>query len=51
MSSASTIFINASQVVTCVGPARARCGPEMNDAVVETGVGVLVRGDLIEAVP
>ncbi|MHB1298956.1 MAG: amidohydrolase family protein, partial [Gemmatimonadaceae bacterium] len=36
------IFVNASQVVTCAGPARARRGAEMNDAGVRDGVGVAV---------
>lgn len=37
-----TLFVNAAQVVTCEGPARARRGAEMADAVVRTGVGVAV---------
>lgn len=37
-----TILVNASQVVTCAGPARARRGPEMADAAVRSDVGVLV---------
>jgi imidazolonepropionase len=44
------LFVNASQVVTCAGPARARRGPEMADAGIRTGVAVAVRGDAIEAV-
>jgi imidazolonepropionase len=36
------LFVNASQVVTCAGPARARIGTEMADAVVRDGVAVLV---------
>ena len=36
------IFVNASQAVTCAGPARARRGGEMNDAAVRDGVGVAV---------
>ena len=36
------LFVNASQVVTCAGPARARRGAEMLDASVRTDVGVLV---------
>jgi len=44
------VFINASQVVTCAGPARARRGHEMNDAGVRTGVGVAVVGREIAAV-
>ncbi|HEV8498523.1 MAG TPA: imidazolonepropionase [Gemmatimonadaceae bacterium] len=45
-----TLFVNASQVVTCAGPARARRGSEMNDAGVRTGVGVVVAGGRIVAV-
>ena len=37
-----TLFVNASQVVTCGGPARARIGTEMADAAIRTGVAVLV---------
>ncbi|HYD51841.1 MAG TPA: imidazolonepropionase [Gemmatimonadaceae bacterium] len=44
------LFVGASQVVTCAGPARARVGAEMGDAVVRRGVGVLVAGDRIVAV-
>lgn len=44
------LFVNASQVVTCAGPARARRGGEMADAGVRTGVAVAVRGDRIAAV-
>ena len=44
------LFVNARQVVTCAGPARGRRGAEMSDAVVRTGVGVLVNGSVIEAV-
>lgn len=36
------LFVNASQVVTCAGPARARVGAEMADAGVRDGVAVLV---------
>lgn len=36
------LFYNASQVVTCAGPARARRGAEMGDAQARRGVGVLV---------
>ncbi len=45
-----TLFVNAAQTVTCVGPARARCGAEMADAGVQTAVGVAVQGDRIVAV-
>jgi imidazolonepropionase len=41
------LFVNAAQVVTCAGAARARRGPEMNDAGVRTGVAVAVVGDRI----
>src|SRR6185369_7746042 len=34
----TTLFVNASQVITCAGPARARRGAEMRDmGVVELG--------------
>ncbi|MEK0431694.1 MAG: hypothetical protein RL139_1498 [Gemmatimonadota bacterium] len=39
------LFLNASQVVTCVGPARARRGAEQGDAGVRDGVGVAVGAD------
>jgi imidazolonepropionase len=41
------VFVNASQVVTCQGPARARRGREMNDAGIVTGVAVAVDGERI----
>ena len=44
------LFHNASQVVTCAGPPRARRGAEMGDAQVRRQVGVLVRGERIAAV-
>jgi imidazolonepropionase len=44
---APLLFVNASQVVTCAGPARARRGSEMGDAQVRRGVGVLVVGERI----
>lgn len=44
------LFANASQVVTCEGPARARRGAEMNDAAIRTGVGVVVANGMIAAV-
>ena len=46
----SLLFVNAGQVVTCAGPARARRGPEMSELETETGVAVAVRGDRIAAV-
>ena len=44
------LFVNARQVVTCAGPARARRGAEMRDAAIRDHVGVLVRGGAIAAV-
>lgn len=44
------LFVNASQVVTCEGPARARRGAEMQDARVRTGVAVAVDGEEIAAI-
>ena len=44
------LFLDAAQVVTCAGPARARRGAEMNDAGVRIDVGVAVVGDTIAAV-
>ena len=44
------LFVNASQVVTCRGPARARRGAEMRDAAIQTGVAVAVVGETIAAV-
>jgi imidazolonepropionase len=45
-----TLFVNASQVVTCAGPARGRRGPEMNDAGVRADVAVAVAGASIAGV-
>jgi imidazolonepropionase len=39
------LFINASEVVTCTGPARARRGAEQGDAGVRQTVGVAVGAD------
>jgi imidazolonepropionase len=39
--------VNASQIVTCTGPARARRGAEMKDAGVQSGVAVAVRNGKI----
>jgi imidazolonepropionase len=50
MSSPDLLFLNAAQVVTCAGPARARRGPEMGDARILTDAAVAVRGDRIVAV-
>lgn len=48
--SGQLLFVNARQVVTCAGPARARRGAEMADAGVRRGVAVLVAGDRVVAV-
>ena len=48
--SLTTLFVNASQVVTCEGPARARRGAEMKDAGVHEGAAVAVEGEKIAAV-
>jgi imidazolonepropionase len=48
--SVASIFANASQVVTCRGPGRARRGPEMADAGIRTGVAVAVEHGRIAAV-
>ena len=44
------IFVNASEVVTCAGPARARRGPEMSKLETRTDVAVVVDGETIAAV-
>ena len=44
------LFVNAKQVVTCAGPARARRGAEMRDAGVLQGAAVAVEGARIAAV-
>ena len=46
----ATLFVNASQVVTCAGPARGRRGAEMGDAAIREHAAVLVEGDRISAV-
>jgi imidazolonepropionase len=46
----TTLFVNASQVATCAGPARARIGAEMRDAAVRQNVAVAVNGGTIAAV-
>ena len=43
------IFVNASQVVTASGPARARRGREMQDAAVMTDAAVAIEGEFIVA--
>ena len=48
--STTTLFVNAAQTVTCIGPPRARRGGEMDDAGVRRGVGVAVQGQHIIAV-
>ena len=48
--SGQLLFVNARQVVTCGGPARARRGSEMSDAGVRAGVAVLVEDERILAV-
>jgi imidazolonepropionase len=47
---ARLLFVNASQVVTCAGPARARRGAEMRDAGVLESTAVAVDADRIVAV-
>ena len=44
------LFVNASQIATCAGPARARHGKEMGDAGIVTGAAVAVEGGRIAAV-
>jgi len=39
------LFLNASQVVTCAGPARARRGEEQGDAAVRERVGIATDDD------
>lgn len=46
----SRLFVNAAQVVTCAGPARARRGEELHDAGVLTGAAVAIDGERIAAV-
>lgn len=46
----AVIFTDASVVVTCAGPPRARRGSEMGDAVVLTDQAVVIRGDRIAGV-
>src|SRR4051812_21556165 len=47
---AELLFVNATQVVACAGPGRARRGPEMADCGILSDTAVLVRGDTIAAV-
>ncbi|HEY2897550.1 MAG TPA: imidazolonepropionase, partial [Gemmatimonadaceae bacterium] len=44
------LFVNAKQVVTCAGPARARVGAEMRDCGVRIDGAVAVDGERIVAV-
>ncbi len=46
----ASLFVNAAQVVTCAGPARARRGAEMSDAGVRTNVAVAAVGGRVAAV-
>ena len=45
-----TLFVNASQVVTCAGPARARRGAEMREMPVLVGAAVAMDAGRITAV-
>ena len=45
-----TLFVNATQVVTCAGPSRARRGAEMASLGQLTGAAIAVRDDRIVAV-
>ena len=46
----ATLFVNASQVVTCAGPPRARRGAEMADVALGARAAVAVTGDHVAAV-
>jgi imidazolonepropionase len=46
----STLLVNASQVVTCAGPLRARRGKELGDSAILTNAAVVFDGDRISAV-
>jgi imidazolonepropionase len=50
VSGETRLFVNASQVVTCNGPARARRGAEMSDAGVRTDVAVAVENGIVSAI-
>lgn len=50
MSSPELLFVNAAQVVTCSGPARARAGSEMGQLEVLTDAAVAVQGERIVGV-
>ena len=46
------LWINAAQVVTCQGPGRARRGPEMRDAAIQSHTAVAAeRGKIIAVGP
>ncbi|MDB4882408.1 MAG: hutI [Gemmatimonadetes bacterium] len=47
---ARLLFVNARQIVTCAGPARARRGAEMASMEQRTDVALLVDGETIAAV-
>ena len=42
-----SLFLNANQIATCTGPARARRGAEMSDAGVQKGYAIAVDGERI----
>lgn len=44
------LFENASQIVTCAGPARARRGTELRDLAVQTDAALVVAGHQIAAI-
>ena len=46
----TSLFVNASQVVTCAGTPRARRGAELADAGILTNAAVAIEGDRIAAV-
>ena len=50
MNDGSLLFVNAKQVVTCRGPARARRGAELGELEVLGNAAVATRGDRIAAV-
>jgi len=43
----TTLLVNASQIVTCAGPGRARRGAEMADAGILRGAAIAIQGDRI----
>jgi imidazolonepropionase len=46
----STLFVNATQVVTCAGPRRARRGRELLDASILSDAAIAIEADRISAV-